>query len=467
VFRSNRRVISFMALKRIKILAVRWMVVGFALIAFGFVAPAAAQKRIIFVRDAEVENTIRLMATPLFVAAGLEARAIQVHLIDDRALNAFVANGLNIYLNTGLLMRADHAGQVIGVLAHETGHIQGGHLAQLREKLEQALIPMLLESLATLGAVAAGARAGNPNDWGRSGPAGPPGPTMTERMLLRYTRGMENSADQAGINLLERTGQSARGLMEFLEVLADQELLQIGRQDPYVRTHPITRERVEFVREHVGKSRFSNVAISSELATRHARIKAKMIGYFDVTRAAQLYKENDNSVPARYARAWMALQRAEETRARAAIDSLLRESPNDAFFLDGKAEIVMRFGRAQEARDLYAKAASFAPDEPLILQSLGNAELQIGDAKAALRALTAAQRQRGDDAETWRLLSLAYARDDQPGMAALAHAESASILGRSEEAAYFAERAIRTLPEASPARLRAQDIKSIHERRRR
>ena len=188
----------------------------------GALAPRAeAQRRpVSFIRDAEVEATIRSFAAPLFAAASLDPAAISVHLVNDRSLNAFVANGLHMYLNTGLLMRSDNAGQVIGVIAHETGHIQGGHLVQMREQISQSMVPMILEMLATFGAAGAGMRPGNPNDWG--GVRGGGGPTVTERFLLRYSRGMENQADQAAITLLERTGQSPRGLKEFLEILADQ-----------------------------------------------------------------------------------------------------------------------------------------------------------------------------------------------------------------------------------------------------
>ena len=197
--------------------------------------PATAQQRISFVRDAEVENTIRAYATPLFLAAGLDASAITVHLVNDTALNAFVANGLNMYINTGLLMRSENAGQVIGVIAHETGHIMGGHLARLRDGLNGALA----ESIVALVVGAAAAIASGRPDAGAAVIAG--GLQVAERGILRYSRELESAADQAGLTLLDRTGQSAKGLEEFLGVLADQELLAAGRQDPYVRTHQIGR----------------------------------------------------------------------------------------------------------------------------------------------------------------------------------------------------------------------------------
>lgn len=449
-------------LTRIRVLLTAAAIVAAVMVAS--LAPTRAQQRpLSFIRDAEIEATIRAYAAPLFTAAGLDARGISVHLVNDRSLNAFVANGLNMYINTGLLMRTEHAGQVIGVIAHETGHIQGGHLLQMREKINQAAIPMLLEMLATMGAVIGGARSGNPNDWG--GVVGPGGPTVTERFLLRYSRGMENQADQAGVVLLDRTGQSARGLMEFLEVIGEQELMQIGRQDPYVRTHPISRERVEFVRNHVSQARSSNVPIRPEFAEMHRRLRAKLFGFIDPVRALQNYKESDNSIESRYARAIAHYKRLDFARSTALFDSLLKDRPNDAFFLETKAQFLLEQGKPREARPLYARAAALAPQESLIVQALGWAELQSDAVKQAIATLERARQLRSDDADTWRLLAQAYARDNQPGMADYSQAEYFALLGRSVEAVQFADRALRQLPPNSPPALKAQDIKETNQRR--
>lgn len=436
-----------------------------AVVVVASMASAIAQSRpLSFIRDAEIEATIRAFATPLFTAAGLDARSISVHLVNDRTLNAFVANGLNMYLNTGLLMRTEHAGQVIGVIAHESGHIQGGHLVQIREQLRQATIPYFLEMLATVGAAAAGARSGNPNDWGGYSGGGQ-GPTVTERFLLQYSRGMESQADQAGIQLLERTRQSSRGLMEFLDVIADQELLLVGRQSPYVRTHPITRERIESVRNHVEHSRFSNTPMRDGFAEAHARMRAKLYGFLDPVRALQIYPESDRSVPARYARAIAHFKRLDFNRAHAVMDALIAERPKDAYLLEAKGQFYLEQGKPEDARALYARAAVAAPEEPLIIQSLGWAELQSGAVKKAITTLEGARRLQPEDADTWRLLAQAYSRDGQLGLADYAQAENFSLRGRSMEAAHFAERALRQLPPNSTTAIKAQDIKDLNQRR--
>ena len=418
--------------------------------------PATAQQRISFVRDAEVENTIRAYATPLFLAAGLDASAITVHLVNDTALNAFVANGLNMYINTGLLMRSENAGQVIGVIAHETGHIMGGHLARLRDGLNGALA----ESIVALVVGAAAAIASGRPDAGAAVIAG--GLQVAERGILRYSRELESAADQAGLTLLDRTGQSARGLEEFLGVLADQELLATGRQDPYVRTHPISRERVEFIHNFNQTARYVNTPLKPGFAAMHSRMRAKLMGYLEPANTFRFYPENSRTIDARYAQAIAYSRRPDYSRALALMDSLIVEYPNDPYFLDTKAQMLFEAGRPAEALPLLEKAVKLAPDAALIRIALAQAQLELGTPelnKAAIMNLESARLHENENRELWRMLSVAYGRDGQLGMVALAQAERALLSGRRVEARVLAERAEKELAAGSPGWLRAQDIR--------
>lgn len=425
-------------------------------------APAAAQQqpRISFIRDAEIENTIRVYATPLFAAAGLDPSAIGVHLVNDRTLNAFVANGLNLFMNTGLLIRARHPGQVIGVIAHETGHISGGHLARMREGMAGAMAEAIVAMV--LGAVA-GVASGNAGA-GMAVMSG--GMQIAERGILRYSREMESAADQAGVNLLERTGQSARGMMEFLDILADQELMSVSRQDPYVRTHPITRERVEFVRNFVSQARHTDAPVPAGIDEMHRRMRAKLLGYMEPARALSTYKENDPSLEARYARAIAYSRRPDYGRALSLMDELLRERPDDGYFMEAKAQMLLEAGRPVEAIPLYMQAVERLPNEPLLRTALGHAQVESGKPELLQPAIANLERARQQDphyAEAWRLLAVAYGRNDQVGMAQLAQAENLSLRGRRGEARAFAERAQRALPPNSPAWQRAEDIKNAYD----
>jgi predicted Zn-dependent protease len=418
--------------------------------------PAAAQGRISFIRDAEVESTIRAYATPLFVAAGLDPSAIQVHLVNDRSLNAFVANGLNMFINTGLLIRAENAGQVIGVIAHETGHITGGHLVRIRDGMRDAMAEAIVAMV--LGAAAAIAGAG---DAGMAIITG--GTQIAERGILRYTRDMETSADQAGVNLLDKTGQSARGFYEFLEILADQELVAVGRQDPYLRTHPITRDRVEFVRNHAEHSRYYNTPIRPEFVERHRRMRAKLQGYLDPVRALQVYKADDPSLEARYARAIAYSRRPDYPQSLALFDNLIAERPNDPYFIEAKAQTLFESGKAAEAMPLYERAVALAQNEPLLRIDLARVQLALEKPeylKPAIAHLEYARRYEDSSGELWRLLAVAYGRDNQIGMATLAQAERAMLSGRRTEARVLAERAEKLLPVGTPGSIRAQDIRA-------
>lgn len=424
-------------------------------------APASAQQqRISFIRDAEVEATIRAFATPLFVAAGLDSNAIRVHLVNDQTLNAFVANGLNMFINTGLLIRADNAGQIIGVIAHETGHITGGHLVRLRDGLAGATT----EAIVAMVLGAAAAVAGAP-DAGAAIMMG--GTQVAERGLLRYSRQMEASADQAGVNLLEKTQQSARGMMEFLDILADQELLSAGRQDPYVRTHPISRERVEFIRNTLTTARHAETPVKPDFIELQKRMRAKLQGFIDPGRALQHYKETDRSIEARYARAIAYSRRPEYAKALPLMDELIAERPNDGYFYEVKGQMLFESGNAKEAERLYAKASELLPNEPLIRIDLARIQIETGTpeaTRAAVSNLEIARRAETDNTELWRLLAVAYGRDGQIAMASLAQAERALLQGRKPEARAFAERAERGLPSGSAGWLRAQDIRRAAEK---
>jgi len=430
-------------------------------------APLAAdaqsrRSRVSFIRDAEVENTIRLFATPLFGVAGLDARAVRVHLINDPSLNAFVAVGQNIFFHTGLLMRSETANQVIGVIAHETGHISGGHLSRMNEEITASLYKAALAAAIGLGAALATGGAG-------AAMAGTMlGLQIAERDFLAYSRAQESAADQAGLSFLERTGQSARGMLEFFEAVADQELLSVGRQDPYVRTHPLTTQRMDTIRAFIQRSRYANAPSPPGFDYLHARMRAKLLGYLDPARAARIYKESDSSDVSRYGRAIVAYRQSDLGRAVPLMDSLIAQSPNDPYYHEMKAQMLFEAGRVKEALPHYQRAVDLLPGDPLLRQELAHCQIEQGDPamlKRAIENLNLALRSEGAGANIWHLMSIAYGRDGNIGMADLAQAERAVIRGQRFEARQFSERAIRGLQSNPAARQRAEDIKAMTERR--
>ncbi len=408
------------------------------------------------IRDAEIESTIRALAVPLFEAAGLDPEAVKIHLVNDGALNAFVFGGQRLFITTGLLMRSKHAGQVIGVLAHETGHIAGGHLARLEGERRNAGMQALISFV--LGAAAAVAGQGEVGQAIISG-----GTHVAQRQMLTYTRGHEAAADQAALTYLDRTGQSAVGMMEFLEVLGNQELLTPGRQDPYVRTHPITRDRISFVKNHVSNSELSAAPIPPEYRFVHARMRGKLQGFLrPPAETFSRYPQKDQSIEARYARAIAHYRKPDLGRAIPLIDELIAERPDDPFLHELKGQMLYENGRVREALAPHEAAVRLLPNSSLLRVGLAQTQIALNEPtlnEAALANLHEAVRIERDYATTWGLLAVAYGRGGHIDLVALALAEKAFLLGDEKEARLQVARAENLLPEGSAGWIRAQDIK--------
>ncbi len=408
------------------------------------------------IRDTEIENTIRAYIAPLFRAAGLDIGTVRITLVNDRRLNAFVTGGQHIFVHTGLLIRAEHPGQVIGVLAHEIGHIVGGHLARTKENLRNAtargVIAMVLG-----GAVAVAS--GNPAGLAAGLSAGT---TVAKRSLLSYTRTMERSADQFALDLLEQTGQSARGMLEFLEILKAQEAIYSGGGDIYLRSHPLTKDRIDFVRAHLARSKYTDVPIPENLMTMHHRMRGKLIGFLrPPAQVLQTYKEDDPGIEARYARAIAYSRMHELAKGLEIVDALLKKSPRDPFLHELKGDMLTDAGRTEEAMAAYQKAIDILPWAALIRVNLARLQIEKNEPDlnhAAIANLEQALRYEPELATAWRLAATAWGRLGNRGRAAHALAEEAFLRGDREIARRRAEQAMKLLPEGSPSWLRAQDI---------
>ncbi len=420
-------------------------------------APAQGGDRISLIRDAEIENTIRYYAKPLFDAAGLDVTGVRIHLVLDDRLNAFVAGGQRIFIHTGLLRNAESANAVIGVIAHETGHISAGHLAKMHDNMRNASTTSIIGLV--LGAAAAVA-SGKPEALIAGATLGQ---TVGTRTFLMYTRDMESSADQAALGFLEKTGQSARGLLEILDKLHEQEVLAAGSQDPYLRTHPLSRERIATVRNHVANSRFSDAPVDSNMAIWHRRLRGKLNGYVDPERSLREYSPDDRDIEARYARLQAYARLHQTDNALRIADELVKESPKDPFFHEIRGEVLWRAGRIRESLPPYRRAVELYPQSALIRLGLAQALLELEDSASAREAL--AQLKQALHFEpwiphAWRLQATAYGRVGDMGGVAYALAEEAMLQGRRKEADRHSARALDLLPPNSVRWNRAQDIRN-------
>lgn len=427
-------------------------------------AVAQRGQRLSLIRDAEIESSIRTMVTPIWRAARLDPSAVEIMIVQDNSLNAFVAGGQRIFINTGLLLRTERPNQLIGVLAHETGHIAGGHLARAQEEMEKLSTLQILEALLGAGAMAGSSATGS--GAGRRAPAdagggmGAPGSLM---YFLKYTQTQENSADQAAMTFLERTHQSVKGTIEFLRILQHEERMMIGRRDPYLSTHPLTPDRIAFFEEAAARSPYTNAPESAQFLEMHHRIVAKLMGFLNPNAALQRYAEGDRAVPARYARAIALYRTGALGSALLTIDGLLKEHPNDPYFHELRGQMLFESGRAAESVPSYRHAVQLLPGVGIVKVDFARALLETNkpeNDREAVRNLELARQTESDNFDLWRLMAAGYSKLNNPGMTSLARAEMAIIRGNRAEAQAHAATAERQLRQGTPAWQRAQDIKA-------
>ena len=419
------------------------------------VALSSAQSRpLSLIRDAEIETIIGAYAAPLFAAARLDPAAVEIKIVKSPHLNAFVAGGQRIFIFTGLLLAADRPDEVKGVIAHEVGHIAGGHLARLHDRLRHANAQAIVSTLIGLAAAIGSGR----GEAGAAAIAG--GQQVARRSLLQYSRTQESAADQAALGYLADTGSSPRGLLTFLEKLSDREALLVGDGDSYLLTHPLARERVALLRAQLDATPIREAQPDAGELLAFARMKAKLRGFLDEpAKTLRLYPAADSSQPARYARAIAYHRQAELAKALAEIDGLLAESPDDPFFHELAGQILFESGEAARAIAPLKRAVEILP-APMLRLALARAQIATGDPRAAIGHLQAVVETDPDATGAWRELAVAYGRDGQLGLSALASAEFSIRAGRQRDARRHAGRASRLLPQGSPGWLRAQDIET-------
>src|SRR5271163_3196234 len=418
------------------------------------IAQAAAAAESI-IRDTEIEADIRTMVTPIWKAAGLEPSSLHVYLVEDKQINAFVAGGQNEFINTGLIMRAKTPNQLIGVLAHETGHIAGGHLTRFQEAVRNASIEGIIAMVAGAAAMVAGRGSGG-------AAAMLPAEGVAERAFMQYSITQEASADHAALTFLDASGQSARGLLQFFQILQGEEMLSGIREDPYLRTHPLTAQRIDYVRNHVEHSRFSDVPDTQTNIDLLKRVKVKLDAFTSPPSSTlAAYPEKDQSILARYARAIAYYRVPQLDKALPTIDGLIREFPQDPYFRELKGQMLFENGRIADAVQPYEEAVRLAPGAPLLRISLAQTYIESNDPKMNKRAiafLNDALRTEDKETEGWHLLATAYGRDNQIGMAALALAEEGLASGKKKDAQQQALRAKALLPKNSAGYSRAENI---------
>ena len=411
-----------------------------------------ARSILITLDDGYVDNVE--FAGPILEAAGLGRNSVRIYIVRDSQLNAFVAGGMNLFLNTGLLMRTEDAGQLAGVVAHEVGHIAGGHLSRVGGAQRRAAAEMILATV--LGAAAAVAGAPSLGTAIITG-----GQSYAQSGLMRFSRSQEQAADQAAVSYLDRVGISAAGLAEFFRVLENQNVLAVSRTNPYLQTHPLTRDRIIFVENQVAGEGEGAGTVPAGWPLAHGRMVVKLQAFLlDPREMLQRYQGND-SLLGRYATTIALYRLPDLPAALEGIEALLAEHPDDPYFHELKGQMLFENGRIDQAIPPYRKAVELKRDAPMLRIGLAQALIESdapGANAEAIAHLEEAVAREPTNASAWRLLGIAQGRDGLEGISNLSLAEYALLIGKQDDARLYARRAEGKIDPSDPAWLRLQDV---------
>jgi len=426
------------------------------------VTPANAQRgKLPLVRDAETEALLRDYAKPIFKVAGIANSEPQIILVNDKSFNAFVPDSRRMFINIGILMEADAPSEVIGVIAHESGHIAGRHLVRLRAAAANAQIVSVIGMIVGAGAAAAGAAAGSGDVTGSGGALIMGSGSVGRRSLLAYQRGEEAAADRAALKYLNATGQSARGMLKTFQRMSEQQMFKSQYADPYAQSHPMAQDRYNGLVREAQKSKFFNQPEDYVLQYRHEMVRAKLFAFTSHPSATlRAYPRSDKSPGAQYARAIAAMK----SRGKAAvkeIDALIRSQPNNPYYYELKGQALLEGGDPKGAIAPFRKALSFKPNEPQFMVWLGYALVGANN-KANLpeaeRILKKAIQRDPNSGVAYSQLAIAHGRQGERAEADLATAKGLMVTGDFQAAKRYAARAQKSLKRGSPAWLQADDI---------
>lgn len=426
----------------------------------GLTGPAAAQGNMPVIRDTEIEQLLRDYTQPILRAAGLANQNIKVVIINNRAFNAFVMDGKRIFVNTGALMESETPNQIIGVLAHETGHIAGGHLSRLRDELANAQTMAIIGMLLGIGAIVAGGGGSGAGQAGAAAIAGSQQVAM--RTVLSYQRSQEEQADRAAVKFLNATGQSAKGMYDTFKRMADQLMFTARHADPYAQSHPMPAERVAALTQIAKESKYWDRMDPADLQLRHDMMRAKISGFMEPPATVmRRYPQNDTSLPARYARAISTYRHGNLQTAIQQIDALIAQQPNNPYFYELKGQALLESGRAAEAVAPLRRAVQMVPNAPLIQIMLGQALVGTNNAANADEAVNMLRNALAREPEApagYQQLAMAYGRKGDLAQADLASAQAAFYRGDIKTARELAARAKTRFPVGSPGWVKADDI---------
>lgn len=416
-----------------------------------YVATSVQAASISLLRDPDIEHGLSRLAAPVLRAAGLNANRVRILVVDDSRFNAFVLDNRTIFINYGLILKVTTPEMLQAVIAHEAAHITNGHLARRMQNMRSAGNAAGLGlALAVLAAAAGGAEAGAGVAIGTQSSA--------LRGFLAHTRAEESSADRAAASTLTHAGISPKGLVDLHRIFAGQEVLSVANQDPYMRSHPLSRDRQRAAEAYL--SRYGDDSKPDPQATYwFARLRGKLSAFTRAPKWSLRRAKEESHKDIRLLRETVAHHRRRDLKkALTAINKALALRPKDAFLHELKGQILIENRQWAAAKSSYGRAVQLAPSDALILASYGRSQLASGDAKAALKTMEKSRSLDFRNTLLLRNMSQAYAKTGQNGLAALVTAERYALVGRLKDAGLHAKRASALLPRGSAAWRRAQDV---------
>ena len=414
-----------------------------------------------YIRDTEIENILYSWTKPILKIAGLEENNLKIHIVADKRINAFVTNGQNMFLNTGLIIKAGSASGLIGVIAHEIGHIKAGHIIKMKQVARKLQDNQFITSLLGMGLLIATSSNKNlkNNKMDIAKTALSIGPSLANKSFFSFSRGNEYVADTLAIDFLKGVKRNPKSLSIILEKLYGQELLLIERQDPFLRTHPLSKARMELIKQKTSST--DNYVESKLDKNSYLRIKAKLEGFLE-NPGRTLLNNTEETLYNRYARAIAYLRVPMYKKSIEEINSLLKDYPNDPFFIELKAQILAENGKIREAIKYYKKSLKIIPNSILIMLPLSGLLLEdsknLKSIKEANNYLKFIVKKEPDNILAWHLKGISHNRLGEPIYANLSAAEEFLRKRDYKNAKFFAEKVVSASKKFSSENLRASDI---------
>lgn len=436
-----------------------------ALLSHMHISPAVAQGRIAIVRDAEIEGLLASYARPILRAAGLSRKGIEIIIVNDNSFNAFVT-GRRIFINTGAFANSTTPNEIIGVLAHEAGHLAGGHQERLRQQVARARTMAIVGSLLGVGAIAAGTATGSRSASSAGAGIISSAPNSARRLLLAYQRGEEMNADQAAVRFLNKTKQSAAGMLKTFERFSRGLALAGVGVDPYQQSHPLPRERIALMERLARESPYFGKQDSKNARLKHDLARAKIAAFAGGGAAvARMFRDDRGGLPAQYGNAISTHLAGNSRSGLQKINGLLKKMPKNAYLHEMKGEMLLALRDTDGAVKAFKRAKQLDKSgTSLIRARLGFALVASGNpknAKAAIKELKGALSSDPDNINAYRQLAQAYGMTGDVGNAELSMAEGYFRAGNIRQAKSFASRAVQRLPRNTPAFRRANDILTV------